>query len=134
MRGHEPILAMRQRGMKPALVFLDLDRNHAPAKSWLEWPGVSPAIPTVWVQEDDAPNRLDLRFLVGLSTVISGTDEARVAALERAAIDAGAHRVVAVVLVPHIDRGERTHRVVRVTDNVVHANNLEDPEHGPAAA
>lgn len=133
MRGHEPIIAMRQRGKKPALVFLDLLRDHAPAPAWRDWPDVSPAVPVVWVQDDDVPTRLDLRFLVGLNAVISGRDAERVAQLERAAIDAGALRVVAVTLV--LDERRQEHRVVRVTDTAgaIHHDD-EETAHGSDAA
>jgi hypothetical protein len=115
MRGHDAIIAMRQRGKKPALVFLDLIRDFSPAPMWRDWPEVQPAIATVWVQDSDAPSRLDLRFLVGLSAVISGRDPERVEQLERAAIEAGAARVIAVTLI--LDDRRQEHRVVRVTDS-----------------
>lgn len=114
MRGQDAIIAMRQRGKKPALVFLDLLRDHQPDPMWRDWPGVQPAIATVWVQDSDAPARLDLRFLLGLNTVITGRDAERVQQLEQAAIEAGAARVIAVTLT--IDERRQEHRVVRVTD------------------
>lgn len=98
MRGHEPILDMRRRGQKPALVFLDTIPDRSPSQLWREWPEVQPAIPTVWVQDDDAVHLLDLRFLVGLPVVITGTDAARVDALQAAALEAGAVRVVSNVV------------------------------------
>ena len=114
MRGQDAIIALRQRGKKPALVFLDLMRDHQPDPMWRDWPEVQPAIPTVWVQDSDVPARLDLRFLVGLNAVITGRDPERVQQLERAAIEAGAARVIAVTLA--LDERRQEHRVVRVTD------------------
>lgn len=97
MRGHEPIIAMRRRGKRPAFVFLDTTRTTAPMCEWRDWPNVSPAIPSVWVEPDDAPHRLDLRFVFGLSVVVTGIDADRVKALADAAYSAGALRVIASV-------------------------------------
>jgi len=134
MRGHEPIIALRQRGKKPAMVFLDLCRDFSPAPMWRDWPEVQPAIATVWVQDTDVPSRLDLRFLVGLNAVISGRDSERVEQLERAAIDAGATRVIAVTLT--LDERRQEHRVVRVTDSAGTFNDepTETTHGGDAAA
>lgn len=134
MRGHEAIIALRQRGKKPALVFLDLIRDHAPDPMWRDWPGVQPAIATVWVQDSDVPARLDLRFVIGLPVVVKGRDPERVQQLERAAIEAGAARVVAATLV--LDEHRNEHRVVSITDTAGPVNTTpEEPIHGehPAA-
>lgn len=132
MRGQDAIIAMRQRGKKPALVFLDLLRDHAPMPAWRDWPEVSPAIPTVWVQDDDTPERLDLRFVIGLSVVISGRDAGRVESLKQAAIDAGAQRVIAATLT--LDESGQEHRVVSITDTAGPVNlTPEEPIHGVRA-
>lgn len=128
MRGHEPIIAMRQRGQKPALVYLDTMRDHSPMQAWRDWPGTSPAIPTVWVQDADAPARLDLRFLVDLTVVVTSADPERVRQLERAAIDAGAFRVIAAVVEPVNARGGMHFRAARVTDSLLPTNDTEPQE------
>lgn len=97
MRGHTPIIAMRNRGKKPAFVYLDTTRTTAPMREWEDWPGVSPAIASVWIEPDDVPHRLDLRYVFGLSVVVTGIDADRVKALADAAYAAGALRVVASV-------------------------------------
>ncbi len=117
MQGHEPIIAMRLQGKKPALVYLDMLRDYSPMKAWADWPGVSPAIPTVWVQDSDTPSRLDLRFLVGLTAVITGTDGERIRQLTQAALDAGAARVVAAHVESYADRGEMRFRTIHVADS-----------------
>jgi hypothetical protein len=117
MRGHEPIFAMRQQGHKPALVFLDMLKDNSPGQMWREWPEVQPAIPTVWVQDEDSIPRLDLRFLIGLPVVITGTDQSRVEALERAAIEAGAVRVVCNVVAFNPDA-----EVLSITDRSQHGS------------
>jgi hypothetical protein len=133
MRGHDAIIAMRQRGKKPALVFLDLCRDFSPAPMWRDWPEVQPAIATVWVQDSDVPSRLDLRFLVGLNAVISGRDSERIEQLERAAIEAGAARAIAVTLT--LDERRQEHRVVRVTDSAGAINDQPtETTHGSDAA
>lgn len=100
MLGHEPIIAMRQHGTKPGLVQLDLDRDHGPAKAWREWPGLTPLVATVWVQPADSPQRLDLRFLVGLQAIVTGSDAARVHAVADACLAHGAKRVIRAVMGP----------------------------------
>lgn len=122
MRGHEGVIAMRQRGKKPALVYLDTMRDHSPMRAWQDWPDTSPAIPTVWVQPEDVPHRLDLRFLVGLVVVVTGTDTMRVRALEMAAIEAGAERVIAAEITD-----DKTPQTVRVTDSAHPELNTERP-------
>lgn len=124
MRGHEPIIAMRQRGKRPAMVYLDLERDHSPMKAWQDWPDVHPAVPSVWIQPEDVPNRLDLRFLLGLTAVVTGHDAQRVQAVEAAAIEAGALRVIAAEIDP---QGFRT---VRVSDS---AGELGDGVDSPMA-
>lgn len=100
MRGQDGIIAMRQRGKRPAIVYLDTERDHSTLKAWQDWPNVSPAIATVWVQPEDVPHRLDLRFLVGLVVLVTGRDTMRVRAVELAAMYAGAERVIAAEVQP----------------------------------
>lgn len=88
MRGHEPIIAMRKAGRKPAIVFInDFD---CPA-DWPEWEGDHA---TVCVA-GDTPEALDLRFVLGLSVSITGATENRAKRLMQACKDAGATTVAA---------------------------------------
>ena len=113
MLGHDGIIELRRRGQAPALVLIDLDRDNMPMPTWKDWPNVSPAIASVWIQPHDAPSRLDLRFLVDLTVQVSGTDQARVDAVAAACIEAGAKRTIAVTVedTPKTMIGARTVRV-----------------------
>lgn len=91
MRGHEPLLAMRRNGKRPAHVTL---HSHAGrAHAWWAYPEGLP-FPEVHVEPADTPELLDLRFLVGLPVIVdAGADVARMRRLVLAAESAGAERV-----------------------------------------
>jgi len=89
MRGHEELLAMRRRGMKPWLVDVDLEPNGC--ADWPQWS----LTPMVQIAPTDSIRRLDLRFLVGLPVIVSGLDAERVRTAFEACKAAGAARVLA---------------------------------------
>lgn len=97
MRGHLPIIAMRQRGMVPRTVFLDAFED--PSKSWRQWPRVCMESPQVEILPDESLPMLDLRFLSGLRVMLTGHERRRVQAIRDACVEAGAARVVAVLVV-----------------------------------
>ena len=87
MRGHEAIIAMRQAGNRPAIVFM----NDYPCKTdWLEMADHA----TVEVCGDQ-PEWLDLRFLIGMRVSISASSEARGKRFMEACKRAGATTVAA---------------------------------------
>lgn len=65
MTGHLPILAMRRAGRRPAFVWVS-DHQHQVLDGL-----------TVRVT-GDTPELLDLRFLVGVTVLVEGPDQARV--------------------------------------------------------
>ena len=81
------------------MVFLTTDPSN-PSPMW--WESVS-ATPNVFVQAKDKPSHADLRFLVGLTVCLDGTNEGRLNAWKKACIDAKAKRVIASLYEP---RGE----------------------------
>lgn len=85
MHGHEHLIAMRKRGMKPSMVFL----SDFPGKSNWHETGDHPEI-TVY---HDVPERADLRFLVNLSVTITASTKDRAKALLEACRKAGATSV-----------------------------------------
>ena len=89
MKGHEPIISLRQSGKKPAIVFL----NDFPCDT--DWPRFGDHA-TVDVSADQ-PEWLDLRFLVGLRVSITGTSEKRAKRFMEACKAAGAITVGAGV-------------------------------------
>ncbi len=64
---------------------------------WRDWPEDS-AHAEVEIDRTDAPDRLDLRYLVGLTVMVYGYSAGRVNALGDAAERAGAVRVLRIVL------------------------------------
>ena len=90
MRGHDAIIAMRQDGKKPGIVFL----NDFPCDT--DWPRFGDHA-TVDVSADQ-PEWLDLRFLVGLRVSISAATVERAKRLMEACKQAGAVMVAAGVV------------------------------------
>jgi len=95
MRHHEPLIAMRSRGLKPAgIVGFETD-GFCP--EWAQWASLDPGNPRIEIEPKDAIQHLDLRFVVGLEVQVDGTDQRRVRELFAAAQDHGAARVIASV-------------------------------------
>jgi hypothetical protein len=65
MTGHDAILSMRREGRKPAYVWIT---DHEQ---------VAPHFLTVRIQPADVPEQMDLRFLIGLTALIEGSDPVR---------------------------------------------------------
>jgi hypothetical protein len=97
MRGHEPLIAMRMRGMTPSTVELMVDQR-MPSWFWREWPTErhpgEPIHARILVGETDSPQLLDLRCLIGLTVQVNGPNPERVATVAQACTDAGAARVI----------------------------------------
>lgn len=97
MRGHEALIAMRKARLAPEMVYIDLG-----APSWMTamWRQVCPQYPQLAITDDEAIASLDLRFVVGLHTQVSGSDRGRLQAAVMACAAAGASRVVGVLTRP----------------------------------
>lgn len=93
MRGHEPLIAWRKRGVRPHLVRVETDPM--PWRDWANWPEWS-AVPMVEVEQQDAIHRLDLRCMVGLPVLVCGADRSRLLEMVSALRAAGASRVIAL--------------------------------------
>lgn len=96
MRGHDAIVALRLKGKKPAIVFV----NDYPCDEH-DW--ASHGDHATVCTHGDAIELLDLRFLVGCMVSISSTREERAKALFEAARKAGADVVGAC----HVDPTKR---------------------------
>lgn len=92
MRGQAPLIAMRQRGKVPSLVILDTDPDAT--RGWRDWHELTPEIAHVQADPEDGAHRADLRFVVGLTVQVCGTDPARVEAFGRACAENGAARTI----------------------------------------
>ena len=92
MRGHDAIVAMRTKGRKPAIVFLN---DHPCDTDWHQ----TGEHATVCV-DGDQPELLDLRFVQGLTVSISASTRDRAERLMSACKQAGASTVAAGVNEP----------------------------------
>ena len=88
MRGHGPIITMRRNGFRPDLVTISTDLDYL--ESWRYWYSENASTAEVEIAETDLLSELDMRFVVGLSVQIIGTDGARVQRIGRACQAAGA--------------------------------------------
>lgn len=98
MRGHEPIIKMRLRGKKPAVVFL----NDCPCTTSRDWHNPGEKYGEVWPADHasvcthgDPLSSLDLRFLVGVRVHVASVSEGRAKALFEKVKGVGAAMVVA---------------------------------------
>jgi len=73
MRGHENLIAIRQRGMKPKMVFIN---DYQCQTDWFE----TKEHVTICTHGDDIET-LDIRFFIGLAVSVSTTQEKRAKAL-----------------------------------------------------
>lgn len=96
MRGHEQIIAMRKRGVRPDVVFIWCGKDGI--GSCLDWHLETPKHPEIEIADTDALSGLDLRFVVGLVVSINGLDPLRVAAVHAGCMAAGAKRVVSAAV------------------------------------
>lgn len=86
MRGHEGVIAMRRKGVRPDVVWVEVGPDTQLRRDEEKWGYISVNIP-----ETDHVSRLDLRWAVGLMCMVHGASVAAVcAALKRA----GAARVI----------------------------------------
>lgn len=82
MRGHTPLIAMRQGGKRPAVVWIDIDPD--PIRWWRMWHEVTPAMAHVQIDPDDDAGLLDMRFITDMPVIVSGVDPDRVRAIAAA--------------------------------------------------
>lgn len=93
MRGHENLIALRKRGLKPSGLVFVCDYPVQP--KFLRWDHTEDGTnPTVCVDGDDIAS-LDLRFVVGLAVDVTGTNPLRVKALAGLCKKSGADAVMA---------------------------------------
>lgn len=106
MRGHEALIAMRQRGRRPDSA--DITVGHDPMQAWADWTYASPwgVIAHLEVPDFDRLSGLDLRCLIGMLVMVHGHDQIRTETVAQLAMEAGAKRVYLTVHNP------ATHEVV----------------------
>jgi len=80
MRGHEPIISMRNAGSKPKIVFI----NDFPCQTSKDWHNPGEKYGEIWAADHatvstagDTVSSLDLRFLVGLTVRITAESDRR---------------------------------------------------------
>lgn len=93
MRGHEPLLAMRRRGVRPFDVWLTDSPPPRPLSDGTRmdwWALPKPQTAEVTIEPRDHPARTDLRFVVGMPVHVLIADPVRMRAFVAAAHGAGA--------------------------------------------
>jgi hypothetical protein len=102
MRHHEPLIAMRRHGAKPAKVRLEVGHVSPEAEHWPRW---RPHEAHIAFSLTDDPRLLDLRFLVGCDVTIDGfwpDDEVRLETRMRQLFEASIRARVSSVSVLHL--------------------------------
>lgn len=95
MIGDKGIIKTRVAGRKPSVIYVNADGYSAVKSS----PSPMQTNPDLIIFPQERLSDLDLRFLVGMITSISGTDHKRVDEVTKACIDAGAKRVISNYLI-----------------------------------
>ena len=101
MTGHKTLIAMRRSGLKPPFVVVTDGVKCIEADY------------TVEVGDEETPEVMDLRFLVGCTVMVDGSDAQRVDRITKACVAAKAGRVVATT---HKQTGPTRFETTRITD------------------
>lgn len=109
MRGHQQLIDLRSRGVRPAVVFLN-DYRSRPAVADAVFDGQ-----TVEIDGDDL-SLLDLRFLVGLTVSTGASTEQRARDILQACKAAGA-AAVAVCHIPAVRAQQQVHDYIEIWKN-----------------
>jgi hypothetical protein len=94
VRGHDEVIALRRRGLRPPTVWI-ADGRYMPDKFWCYLRDCGELGDQVELDATDQPGRADLRWAIGLTVNLCGSDELRIGRFARAFADAGAARVIA---------------------------------------
>lgn len=94
MKHHEFLVTMRQRGLRPADVWLDVGANAALVDALQEVNRLGGSH-RVAIERGDPIERLDLRFVMGCTVYVHGEDERDVRRVYDAAVKHKAERVIA---------------------------------------
>ena len=112
MRGHLPLIAMRRRGIRPAAVWFSLDETDPRSADWHQ--RHEPCV--VEVLRGEGIGSLDLRFTVGMTVIVQGSNRDRCEAMHRALRAAGAAKVVTHAAQP-TGRGDEFETVLQLVDD-----------------
>lgn len=105
MTGHKPLVEMRMRGQHPPFVWVQTSFEAYP-----KWRLFGDK-PEVGIEAQDYPDLLDLRFAIGLTVLVEGSDAQRVLDVAKAFERAKAKRVIATT-----DSGGCRPEVVSISD------------------
>lgn len=104
MTGHQPLIAMRLRGQRPPVLWVQTSLQSN--RDWARY-GERPEI---GIEAADYPDLLDLRFAVGLTVLVDGSNPDRVASVGKA-FEQVAKRVIC-----NVDSGGEWPELVSTTD------------------
>lgn len=113
MRGQQALVTMRRSGMRPAAVWFTIDEQDPRSSDWhlLDEPCV------IEVPRTDGIATLDLRFIVGMTAIVQGSNRARCEAMHHACRAAGAAKVMTHVSQP-TGRDDKFRTVVQMVDGL----------------
>jgi hypothetical protein len=95
MKGHQELIRMRTEGARIRSLWIYHGKD--PSKQWSRWDKVMQLLnyPEVEIEQNEDPNLLDLRYVIGLTVHVSGCHDYRKSVkLHRALIAAKAKQVV----------------------------------------
>ena len=101
MTGHKTLIAMRRSGLKPPFVVVTDGVKCIEADY------------TVEVGDEETPEVMDLRFLVGCTVMVEGINSQRVDRIAKACVAAKAGRVIATT---HRKTAPMRLEITRITD------------------
>ena len=101
MTGHKTLIAMRRSGLKPPFVVVTDGVKCIEADY------------TVEVGDEETPEVMDLRFLVGCTVMVGGINSQRVDRIAKACVAAKAGRVIATT---HKKTGPMRLEITRIID------------------
>ena len=95
MKGHHALIAMRNKGKTPSIVFVETTNDRL--RQAAAWQQLNPGMAQILIEPEDVPAMLDLRCVVGLLVSISGDCAELVGRVHDACLEAGAKRVISSV-------------------------------------
>lgn len=94
MRGMQPLIDMRRDGLRPAVVFVDVNAGPEALPEWAQWQEVDPGLCDIDIEPSESLLRIDWRPFVRLTVHVSGANPERVRKVAKLIQEAGAERVI----------------------------------------
>lgn len=108
------MISMRRAGVVPDAVFVETAGDRL--GQWRDWSERTPQHAAIEIEAKDRPARLDMRCVIGLTVIVSGSDAQRVQAVADRCVQAKAGRVIGAVSEVRQIGPDRIARMVSATD------------------